>query len=63
MYSKYEIVRDENVLTNYRVCKDTGIDPAIISRWKHSEEYRPGLKTLQKLAKYFEVPIEYFLEE
>ncbi len=62
MYQKYAILRDEKKLTDYKVAKDTGIPPATISDWKNGL-YTPKVDKIMKLAKYFNVPIEYFLKE
>jgi transcriptional regulator with XRE-family HTH domain len=44
------------------VSKDTGISTATLSNWKNGA-YVPKVDKLMILAKYFDVSIEYFLEE
>lgn len=62
MYGKYEKLVSERGLTTYKVCKDTGIERSTISHWKNGA-YTPKVDKLLILAKYFDVPLEYFLEE
>lgn len=62
MYEKFERLINESGVTAYRVAKDTGIAPTIFSDWKTGKS-KPKVDKLIILAKYFDVPIEYFLEE
>lgn len=48
--------------TSYQVSKETGISQTAFSNWK-SGRSEPGLESLKKLANYFGVSIEYFLED
>lgn len=61
MYEKYAQLRDERGLTDYAVAKETGIATATLSCWKNGE-YKPKAEKLLAIAKFFGVPIEYFLE-
>ncbi len=61
MYEKYACIRDERGLTDYRVAIDTGITKSTFSDWK-SGRSNPKTDKLKILADYFEVSIEYFLE-
>lgn len=61
MYSKYAKLRDSKCITDYRVAKETGITKSTFSDWK-SGRSAPGVTKLLLLSKYFNVPIEYFLE-
>lgn len=61
MYKKYEELLEKTGKTSYRVSKDTGIAENIFSYWKNGRS-TPKVDKLQKLAKYFGVDIEYFLE-
>jgi len=45
--------------TIYRVSKDTGIPSTVLCDWKRGRS-EPKLDKLLKLAKYFDVPVEYF---
>lgn len=61
MYEKFvELMKNQNV-TPYKVGKETNISSATFSDWK-SGKYTPKIDKLQKIAKYFGVSIEYFLE-
>lgn len=62
MYNKYAEARDGKNLTDYRVAKDTGITRSTFTEWKNGRS-KPKVEKLMVLAKYFGVPIEYFLEE
>lgn len=61
MYEHYVELRDKKGVTDYRVSKDTGITRSTFTDWKNGRS-SPKLEKLSLLAKYFEVPIEYFLE-
>lgn len=62
MYKKYAELRDNAGLTDYRVSKDTGISTATLSSWKNGN-YSPKFDKLLTIAKYFNVPVEYFADE
>ena len=62
MYKKFEELMKKNEKTSYQVSKDTGISQAVLSYWKTGRS-NPKLDKLKILADYFNVPIEYFLEE
>ena len=59
-YEKYETLRDEKGVTDYRVAADTGITKSTFTDWK-SGRSKPKVDKLKILADYFGVPIEYFL--
>lgn len=61
MYEKYVTLRDKRNVTDYRVSIDTGITKSTFSDWK-SGRSKPKLDKLLILAKYFDVPVEYFAE-
>ena len=62
MYKKYAELRDKRNLTDYRVAAETGISTATLSNWKNGN-YVPKFDKLLLLAKYFDVPVEYFAEK
>ena len=68
MYDRYLKLLNEKGVTTYQVCKDTGIPENTISMWgkrvKEQPDKEPKLSmdNVVKLAKYFEVPIEYFVQ-
>lgn len=60
MYEKFaELLLKKNV-TAYRVAKDTGLSSTLFSEWK-SGKSNPKADKLKKIADYFGVSIEYFL--
>lgn len=61
LYEKYQALLDRNNKTSYQVSKETGISQTAFSNWK-AGRCKPSLDSLQKLAKYFSVTIEYFAE-
>ena len=61
MYEKYVALRDERNVTDYRVSVDTGITKSTFSDWKNGRS-NPKFDKLLILAKYFDVPVEYFAE-
>lgn len=62
MYEKFSKLLQERQLSTYRVFKDTGISQQTFSDWKKGKS-KPKLDKLKKLAKYFDVPVEYFTDE
>lgn len=62
MYERYVKLRDEKHVTDYRVALDTDITRSTFADWKTGRS-EPKIDKLKKIADYFGVPIEYFLEE
>lgn len=62
MYKKYEELLKQTGKTSYQVSKDTGIAQSVLSEWK-SGRSKPKVDKLQKLAAYFGVTVNYFLQE
>ncbi len=62
LYQKYEALLKQTGKTSYQVSKDTGIGQNTLSDWK-SGRSKPKVDKLQKLAAYFGVSVNYFLEE
>ena len=61
MYEKFQLLLDKTNKTLYQVSKDTWISTATLSNWKNGV-YVPKVDKLLIIAKYFGVPLEYFLE-
>lgn len=59
MYEKFSKLLQEKDLTAYRVSKDTGVSQQTLSDWKKGKS-QPKTDKLQKIADYFDVPLEYF---
>lgn len=61
MYEKFDQLVKARGITTYRVAKDIGLAPTVFSDWK-SGKSKPKADKLKKIADYFGVTIEYFLE-
>ena len=61
LYEEYRALLEKSNKTSYQVSKETGISQTAFSNWK-SGRSEPGLESLKRLADYFGVSIEYFLE-
>lgn len=61
VYSRYKEQLKKKGITSYRVSKDTGIPTATLSDWKNGRS-TPKIDKLQKLAEYFNVSVNYFIE-
>ena len=60
MYEKYSALLEKVNKTSYQVSKETGISQTAFSNWKTGRS-EPSLESLKRLARYFDVSIEYFL--
>lgn len=60
-YDKYHALCQSFGMSDSAVALHNGLSKASVVKWKKGA--MPNGETLQKLAKYFGVPIEYFLEE
>lgn len=61
MYEKFSHLLEKTNKTAYKVSKDTGIAQSVLSDWKRGIS-NPKADKLKRLADYFGVSIEYFLE-
>ena len=61
MYQKYVALRTAAGVTDYEVAKNTGVSTSTLTNWKY-ERYVPKIEKLKKIADYFGVSVEYFLE-
>ena len=61
MYKKFAQLLEETHKTIYRVSADTGIATTTLYDWRDGRS-KPKVDKLVVLSKYFDVPIEYFLE-
>ena len=62
VYEKLQILLDKTDKTAYQVSKETGVSTATLSNWKNGN-YVPKADKLKKIADYFGVTVDYFLEE
>lgn len=60
MYDIFEKLCEQNEVTPYRVCKETGITTATISNWK-AGRYVPKQDKMKKIADYFRVSVDYLM--
>lgn len=60
MYNIFEQLLQKFGVSAYKVSKDTGITQASLSKWK-SGKSTPSSETLQKLANYFGVSVDYLM--
>ena len=62
MYTRYVELRDKKGLKDCDVAKSTNISTSFFSEWK-SGKHRPGVKTLLRIASFFKVPLDYFVDQ
>ena len=62
VYKKFHELLLKTNKTAYRVSKDTGIRANTFTDWKNGRS-KPKVEKLKILSEYFDVPIEFFLEE
>ena len=60
IYEKVKELCEKKKVSIYRVEKDLGFSASSIVKWKNAI---PAADKLKAVANYFNVPIEYFLEE
>ena len=62
MYTKYVELRDSANVKDFDVAKATGIPASTFSDWKKGKS-KPKLEKLVKIARFFGVSVEVFIEE
>ena len=62
MYKKFEDLLKQYGISAYQVSKATGVAGSTMTNWKKGV-YKPKVDKLMAIAKFFGVPVEYFLEE
>lgn len=60
MYEIFEQLLTENGVTAYQVSKATGVAQSSLSDWKKGKS-KPKIDKMQKIADYFNVPVDYLL--
>lgn len=60
MYDIFEQLLQKYNVTPYKVAKEAGVTQTALSNWK-SGKSTPTTKTLQKIADYFNVTIDYLM--
>lgn len=61
-YKKFADLLLKNNITAYQAAKETGLYATLFYDWK-SGKSNPKIDKIKILSIYFNVPIEYFLEE
>lgn len=62
MYEKFAALLKRDGKSAYRVSKDTGVRKSAFTDWKNGRS-KPKFDKLLILARYFNVPVEYFADE
>ncbi|MDR7815140.1 helix-turn-helix domain-containing protein [Lacrimispora sp.] len=60
MYEVFEKLIQKYEVTPYKVAKEAGVTQTALSNWK-SGRSTPSAKTLQKIADYFGVTVDYLM--
>ena len=60
-YLKFEKILGKKGITSYRVAKDLGISPMLLSDWK-MDKSKPKLDTMVAIANYLNVSVTEFVE-
>lgn len=62
IHEKYNYLLNKHNITNYKISKDTGISITTLRYFKIGKSILK-IDKLKIIAKYFNVPLDYFLEE
>ena len=60
MYEVFEQLLQKHGVTPYKVAKEAGVTQTALSNWK-SGRSTPSSKTLQKIADYFGITVDYLM--
>lgn len=60
-YERVKSLCDKNGISGYKMCKDLGIQPSVMSDLKSGRRRGVNADTGEKIAKYFSVSISYLL--
>lgn len=61
LYNILKDLCDEKGITGYRMCKDIGIQPSIMTDLKMGRRVGVNAETASKIANYFNVSVDYLL--
>lgn len=61
-YDKFAALLEQTNKSAYKVCKETGLQSSMFSFWK-SGKSTPKPDKIEKIAKYFNVPMAYFYDD
>ena len=59
VYDRLKKLCDDRGISSYRMCKDTGMQPSIMTDLKMERKHTLSAKSLAKVADYFGVPMNY----
>ena len=60
MYSNFEKILKQRKLSSYKVAKEAGVTQTSLSNWKRGKSV-PSTTTLQKIADYLGVTVDYLM--
>lgn len=60
MYSNFEKILKQKKLSSYKVAKEAGVTQTSLSNWKNGKSV-PSTTTLQKIADYLGVTVDYLM--
>lgn len=60
MYEVFEQLLQKFGVTPYKISKETGVTQTSLSNWKNGKS-KPSTQTLQKIADYFGVSVDYLM--
>ncbi len=61
LYPKLEPLLEKRGITLYQLGQELNIPDSTLYEWK-CDKYTPKIDKVSKIAKYFDVPLEYFIE-
>lgn len=62
MYGKFSQLLQAKGVTVAQMCRETGINESTMSNWK-KRDGKPSVDTLAKIANYFGVTLDYFMDD
>lgn len=63
LYEKIETLCNSKNISGYKLCKDIGMSPNVITELRKGRRTSISPNNLEKLAEYFDVPLGYFIDE
>lgn len=63
MYNLLKSLCDERGITGYKMCKDCGIQPSVMTDLKMERRFGLKAETASKISSYFSVPINFLTEQ
>ena len=61
LYERLSALCQERGITAYRMCKDTGVQPSVMTDLKMGRRQTVKAETAAKIAAYFGVSVDYLL--